>query len=503
MMDCARTSSAHLADRGPDEVRAQDVRDREADRLVEDWITSRIDRVSHRSSAVSGPGPMSIESSIRRVHPRATHDATRSAQSQGWKRLRLDHRGDVTVVQVLDHQLIHETPLAELRGELRDLTAAGCSRIVLNLARVEQVSSQFLEILTTLDRLCSSRPGGCLKLCKIGPEVRRIIELCGLERHFEVAADLPSALEGAWPKAGGLVPIELLDSLDGRSGRGSAPRPEVDSRSSPIEAAQGPGPQVFLTIRREGSVLGTLRIPENGLRIGRDTPCELRLRHQSVSRVHAWVGRRDGRFCLEDLGSSNGTTIGGERLRSSSRGLKHVDSFSIGPYQLELSGVEAHDRNAQTSSDPFSRRIERETPEGPDPGGDAEMPDASSSDLGASPTACVRLERIDDVLILSPVVSQLDREETIEALRESLDWLVRRPEAAVNVVINLAPVACLSGRAIGLIMAHHLKLRRHGGSLRLAQPAPAVMVALEVVGLQSLIETFPSLDDAVLNPWPA
>ncbi|MEW4567427.1 STAS domain-containing protein [Tautonia sp. JC769] len=497
MMDCARTSTARLAGRGPEEVRAQDSRDREADRLVEDWITSRIDGVGRRQGPAPGPSSSPVGSPVRRVPGQSPPDARQSPRQQGWKRLRPEHRGDLTVVHLLDGQLIHEGPLAELRGELRDLSAAGCSRIVLNLAKVEQVSSQFLEIVTTLDRLCSARPGGCLKLCKVGEDVRRLIELCGLERYFKVEPDLQSALDGPWPTPGELVPRELLDCLDERS----APRPPVERSTGQGVEARAPGPSGFLTIRRDGNVLGTLRIPEQGLRIGRDAPCELRLRHRSVSRVHAWIGRRDGGFWLDDLGSSNGTMVEGTLIRSSSSLLEGLASFAIGPYQLELSrsgGMPAGAGRPAGSPDPEGGR------ESPiwEATGDPETPEATSTQVDASAPEGVRLERINDVLVLSPVVSQLDREEAIEALRESLDGLMRRPDAAVNVVMNLAPVACLSGRAIGVIMAHHLKLRRQGGGLRLAQPAPAVRVALEVVGLQSLIEMFPSLDEAVLDAWP-
>lgn len=499
MMTCARTSSADRADRGPDEVRAHEDRERESDRLIEEWITSRIEGVSHRSKMGFGPRSVPIEPSLRRVRPQRVSDSDRSASPQGWKRLHLDHRGEVTVVHLVDPCLIHEGPLAELRSELRAVTTAGCSRIILNLGRVEQVSSQFLEILTTLDRLCSSRPGGRLKLCGIGAEVQRILELCGLERFFEVAPDLPLALDGPWPTGGCRVPIELLGFLDQPWEIGSESSRMRGSCSSSGDLNADRDPPVHLTIRRERVILGTLRIPPHGLRIGRDAPCELRLRHLSVSREHAWIGFRDGQLHLEDLGSSNGTMRGKELLRSSSIVLRRGESFSIGPYHLATAApVVGEDSRGGDVSEPARQGTTSDEWQEHSQQNDEVF--TASGDQGSP---CLRVESINDVMVLAPTLSQLDQEDAIEELRACLDRLIRRPNRIVNVVMNLAPVASLSGRAIGLILAQHLKLRRQGGSLRLAQPSPSVRVALEVVGVPTLIETFSSLDDAVLSQWPA
>ncbi|WP_169973356.1 STAS domain-containing protein [Tautonia rosea] len=501
MMECARTSAANRADRGPHEVRAQCFGERESDRLVEDWITSRIEGVSRRSGKRSGPDQLPIDSALRRVRNPESLETQRTFRHQGWKRLRIEHRGDVTVVQLLDQRLTHDVPLAELRGELRDLTTAGCLRIVLNLSRVEQVSSQFLEILTTLDRLCSNRPGGRMKLCNVGAEVLRIIDLCGLEEMLEVAPDLHSALSGDWPVAVSPVPVELFDVLSQRSDSPSESRQVIETRPSQADELHAVRSQIYLTVQRDGNVLGTLRIPENGLRIGRDAPCELRLRHPSVSRVHAWIGLRDGQLCLDDLGSSNGTVIGAHRFRSTSVAMMMGGAFSIGPYRLEPSAIGSPVGGQQSPHRVMERNFREETGNG-ESGGNSETIEGSSSDLDVQTPSCMRIEQIDDVLVLSPTISQFDLDDTIEPLRDCLDWLTRQPNAIVNVVINLAPVASLSGRAIGVLMAYSLKLRRHGGNLRLAQPSPTVLVALEIVGLPTLIETFPSLDEAVLNRWP-
>jgi uncharacterized RDD family membrane protein YckC len=60
--------------------------------------------------------------------------------------------------------------------------------------------------------------------------------------------------------------------------------------------------------------LGEVTFPLNTdkLVIGRSRSCDIRLREDTVSRLHAALVWRDGALVLEDLGSSNGTFVNGE-----------------------------------------------------------------------------------------------------------------------------------------------------------------------------------------------
>lgn len=53
---------------------------------------------------------------------------------------------------------------------------------------------------------------------------------------------------------------------------------------------------------------------DEAMRIGRDEDCGLRLRHPSVSRVHAELRGEGGSWRLRDLGSKNGTHVDGSRV---------------------------------------------------------------------------------------------------------------------------------------------------------------------------------------------
>jgi hypothetical protein len=66
--------------------------------------------------------------------------------------------------------------------------------------------------------------------------------------------------------------------------------------------------------------------------IGRADQCTVRLDDPSVSRRHARVEHRDGRWLLSDLDSSNGTYVGDRRLASGDQHeLRDGDALRLGP----------------------------------------------------------------------------------------------------------------------------------------------------------------------------
>ena len=71
-----------------------------------------------------------------------------------------------------------------------------------------------------------------------------------------------------------------------------------------------------------------------------------------------------------------------------------------------------------------------------------------------------------------------------------------------QVVLNLEFVRHLNAQAIGVVLAHHFRLDRAGGALRLCQTPARVMAVLHQVRLTMLVECHPTLDEAVLAAWP-
>ena len=66
---------------------------------------------------------------------------------------------------------------------------------------------------------------------------------------------------------------------------------------------------------RDGRRARELPLPPRDLVLGRDPGCDLVLDAPGVSRRHARLRESDGRFAIEDLGSTNGTRVNGAAVR--------------------------------------------------------------------------------------------------------------------------------------------------------------------------------------------
>jgi DNA-binding winged helix-turn-helix (wHTH) protein len=92
-----------------------------------------------------------------------------------------------------------------------------------------------------------------------------------------------------------------------------------------------------------------LRAGENLL--GRDKEAAVCLDAASVSRHHARILVEGARATLEDLGSKNGTTLNGERLRGA-RELKDGDTLRLGHVQLLFRSLPFEGSTATNQGDP-------------------------------------------------------------------------------------------------------------------------------------------------------
>jgi FHA domain/zinc-ribbon domain len=93
--------------------------------------------------------------------------------------------------------------------------------------------------------------------------------------------------------------------------------------------AEGPA----LVVRSGGGRSGEMFMPagERTL-IGRSPDCDVFLDDVTVSRKHAVLVQRDGRFFIEDQGSLNGTFLNRRRIESAP--LSDGDELQIGKYRL-------------------------------------------------------------------------------------------------------------------------------------------------------------------------
>jgi FHA domain/zinc-ribbon domain len=88
-----------------------------------------------------------------------------------------------------------------------------------------------------------------------------------------------------------------------------------------------------LVVRSGGGRAGeSFRPAGERTRIGRSPDCEIFLDDVTVSRNHAVLIQRDGKFFVEDQGSLNGTFINRHRIESAP--LEEGDELQVGKYRM-------------------------------------------------------------------------------------------------------------------------------------------------------------------------
>lgn len=111
---------------------------------------------------------------------------------------------------------------------------------------------------------------------------------------------------------GDLYGTRVVSRLPGRRDRAArAKKPKPAPAKKPSRGRRVPS---SLTVT-EGPLAGTsLRLREAGTLIGRNPECALVLDDDFASGRHARIYEREGQWFVEDLGSTNGTFLGSQRL---------------------------------------------------------------------------------------------------------------------------------------------------------------------------------------------
>jgi anti-anti-sigma factor len=478
---------------------------------IEAWVVSTLDDRARPSSEADWRESLeSFTLAKRPANDRQGSSASSSSSSTspnpgGWARFRLSRRRGIAIVSLTDQALIKEADLWELAGDLLALVEAGHLRIVLDFSSVERLSSWAARTINEAVRPCFSTFGGSVKFSGLRPDLSAIFEMTGLDPRVAVYPDTASAVGGSWPDLPDLrpIPVSILTALMRAEEARPRPRPFMGqaSRFSPNScsdshsSARGFEDQPIMfgarLIVQDGPFLGR-SLPIRGARflIGRGPDCQLRLGSSMVSRSHASIERRGRRFFLRDLASTNGSLLNGQPLRDREVEIREGDRLRFGPLTFALSVGE--------SSPPFEES---------DPDEDRPWP---RSDEGSGSTeefvnldgpVGLKHEVIEGVLVVTPLASELDDEAVVDAFREGL-LALRTHRHPRRVVVNLAHVGHLSGRAIGVLVAHHLRLDRSGGALRVCLANPRVALVLEQVKLGMLVDYHPTVDEAVIATWP-
>jgi pSer/pThr/pTyr-binding forkhead associated (FHA) protein len=104
--------------------------------------------------------------------------------------------------------------------------------------------------------------------------------------------------------------------------------------------------QVVLVMFRSDGERRSFSVVRNMTVIGRREDCDLRIPVGDVSRKHCRLVRTDDGIRIEDLGSSNGTYVNGQRIQESE--LNAGDQVGVGPVQfvVQINGMPADDEIA-------------------------------------------------------------------------------------------------------------------------------------------------------------
>ena len=439
-----------------------------------------------------------------------------------WRRFHVAYKRGITLVRLLDKSLVKDAQLRELARDLLDLIAAGNHRVVLNFQATTRLASWVAFVVEAARRRCAAADGGELRVCGLPRELARVFAIAGVGSEVSLYDGELAAIDSPWPPASGprTLPVEILSALTLAAdipplAGGSASETSdvhkaagLSSLSSwdGIPAAMIPQPdhEVFLRVQVGAAKGRTIRIVGPKFLVGRDRSCHLRLGSAMVSKQHAAIELRDRKVFVSDLGSTNGTIVNGRMLRTAGVEVQDGDRIQIGPVVATLVA------RAESGQDGKVEEIVAGWMHGD---GDASHPyhgesqrtlslPATGDPPSDAPEERITHEVIQDVVVVTPQVSELDDPEVIEQLRCHFHALYEQPMPR-QVVLNLEYVRHLTAQAIGVILAHHLRLDRAAGGLRICQAPARVMAILHQVRLTMMVDCHPTLDEAVLAAWPS
>ena len=110
-------------------------------------------------------------------------------------RFTVSHKGDVTVVELLDEEILNESSIGESADLLFFMVQDNPSvQLLLDFSGVKHISSMMLGILVKLNKSVIEG-GGSLKLCCINQTLYTVFEITQLYRGLSIYEDEQMALE--------------------------------------------------------------------------------------------------------------------------------------------------------------------------------------------------------------------------------------------------------------------------------------------------------------------
>ena len=317
---------------------------------------------------------------------------------------------------------------------------------------------------------------GKLKICGLDPHLAEIFSIVGMARQLELHADEAEAIDSPWPRSSShrALPVDIMAALTtaASSRRSAAARPmrgpsrgsaglreparglERTARPSHREAHGPSGCRSRPGRARSG------RVPVSGARfvIGRERGCQLRLGSAQVSKHHAAIERRRGGSSSVDLGSTNGTMVGGRlhprpggrdrRRRSDPDRADRLDPVDRSRGEAAPRRWRITPRSGCRSKGNLAATGRRVALDGRD-----------ALSRRARPRARIKCEVIQEVLVVTPQWPEMDNEATNEALRQRLIDAVRAAAPAQGRGQSRIR-GHISRQTIANLLAHHFRLDR-------------------------------------------
>jgi pSer/pThr/pTyr-binding forkhead associated (FHA) protein len=169
----------------------------------------------------------------------------------------------------------------------------------------------------------------------------------------EQAADSEPEPE-IWEEAESRAEAESPEEAESRTEASAAPEPEswaepsaLPERERPAEPPGPPEPALQLVVTDGPSVGQTFRLGSDELTIGREEGSDIELDDLTVSHDHALVRRHGEVTTIEDLRSTNGTTVNGAVISRPVR-IEPGDLIMVGAVELLVEHYEVGQRQRQS-----------------------------------------------------------------------------------------------------------------------------------------------------------
>lgn len=295
--------------------------------------------------------------------------------------------------------------------------------------------------------------------------------------------------------------------------------------------------------------------------IGSHANCQLRPDIPDLAGIHALIEERENRLYLRDFGAEGGTGLNDRVLHAREMEVFDGDLIQVGPMVLTLSikmkgeggraalfhapdgwpFLEGQEESAPAAMPPAASRPQPSptpAPAGaqgafrfdsflsvhpsirPDQGVAATLaPAPAASTVTHEPAAtpapahfqpiltkppgrrAIDCQTIDDVMVVSLLSPDLNEEETVSPVRYELRSLLEEEKVAGRMVIDMGNTRYLSSRAVGVLLAHYQGLERVGSTMRVCRVSKEIKPVLDQMRLSMLIDIYPTVEEAVQDPW--